>query len=283
MFVLHLMKMSSVSQRRAFTLIELLVVVAIIAILAAILLPAVSMVRRQAGGVACINNLRNITIAQLTYVQDHDGLIAPAHQDTGAEEAWGMWFGYLFKQDESLRGNPVFMCTAPGRRAQVMSQVTWDKATSTDDANSMRFHATSYAVNSWAQELMGPDYWQIQLSRSNSPSTMIWMGEVIGCDPDGTLHGEGLVSAPAPINAPIWPTSNPCTWHIPVDPPMYTSSIGPYTMPTGIPAWDARYLPRFSHGNRMTCSFYDGHVAGVSLTEMVGDGSTNNLWYGFRP
>lgn len=272
--------------RRAFTLIEMLVVVAIIAVLAAMLMPAISMVQRQAANVSCINNLRNITIAQLGYAQDHDGLTAPAHQDNalGTEEAWGMWFGYLFKHDDTLRGNPVFMCPASGRRAQVLSQVTWDRASSTDGANSMRFHSTSYAVNSWAQELMGPDYWQIALSRSSSPSSMIWMGEVIGCDPDGTLHGEGMVNAPAPINAPIWSptTPPPYTWHIPADPAMYTSTIGPYIMPPSLPSWNARFLPRFSHGRRMTCSFYDGHAGGVTLDEMVGDGSTNNLWYGFR-
>ena len=274
-------------RRRAFTLIELLVVVSIIAVLAAMLLPAISLVRRQAAGVACINNLRNITIAQLGYVQDFDGLVPPAHQnnDAGTEEAWGMWFGYLFKHDDSMRGNPVFMCPAPGRRAQVLRQVTWDRATSTDDANSMRFHSTSYAVNSWAQELMSNSYWEIPLSRASSPSTMIWMGEVIGCDPDGTLHGEGMVNAPAPINAPVWypGAPPPYTWHVPADPAMYTSAIEPYVMPTGVPAWNARFLPRFSHGKRMTCAFYDGHVAGTSLSEMVGDGSTNNLWYGSRP
>lgn len=272
-------------ERQAFSLIELLVVIAIIAVLVSLLMPAVSMVRRQAGSVACLSNLRQISMAQINYTFEHQGYTAPAHQDTGFEEAWGMWFGFLFKQDASLRGNPIFMCPAPGRKSQVLSQVTWDKANSTDSANSMRFHSTSYAVNNWAQELMippGTDYWHVKLALSSSPSSMIWMGEVIGCDPNGTLQGEGLVNAPAPINAPLWPTSSPCTWHIPVDAPVYTSVIGPYTMPPSVPAWNARYLPRFSHERRMTCSFYDGHVAGVTLSDMVGDGSTNNLWYGFR-
>ena len=268
----------------AFTLIELLVVISVIAILAALLMPALSLVRNQAGSVVCLSNLRQISMAQLLYANDNDGLLAPVHSDNGIEEAWGMWFGFLFKSDDALRGSRVFMCSAPGRVNQVLSQVTWDRVSSEDSANSMRFHATSYAVNGWAQELMGNDPWQIRLSKANSPSRMIWMGEVIGCDPDGTLHGEGSVNAPAPINAPIWsPTAvPPYTWHVPSDPAMYTSTIGPYVMPPGVPLWNARYLPRFSHNRRMSCSFYDGHVAGVSLQEMVGDGSTNNLWYGFR-
>ena len=276
------------SSRQAFTLIELLVVIAIIAVLVSLLMPAVSLVRRQAGSVACLGNLRQISMANIGYAHEHRGYLPPAHQDqTAVDEAWGMWFGFVFKFDDTLRGNPIFMCPAPGRRNQVLSQVTWDKANSTDWANSMRFHSTSYAVNNWAQELMippGTDYWHVKLARCSSPSSMVFLGEVIGCDPDGTLHGEGLMNAPASINALVWypGAPPPYTWHTPSDPPIYTSAIAPYTLPPSVPNGHARYLPRFSHAKRMTCSFYDGRVAGLNLSDMVGDGSTNNLWYGFR-
>jgi prepilin-type N-terminal cleavage/methylation domain-containing protein len=60
--------------RPAFTLVELLIVVAIIAILASLLLPALGRARHRARRLTCLNNLRQFAIADLAYQADFQKL-----------------------------------------------------------------------------------------------------------------------------------------------------------------------------------------------------------------
>jgi prepilin-type N-terminal cleavage/methylation domain-containing protein len=62
-----------------FTLIELLVVIAVIAVLMAILLPALQVAREQATGIFCVNNLRTLTLAWLLYKDDYDDRMVGGH------------------------------------------------------------------------------------------------------------------------------------------------------------------------------------------------------------
>lgn len=91
---------------QAFTLIELLVVVAIIALLMAILLPALARAKESARSVACGSNLRQIGLASLMYAQDNSGYIFLLTWDS--DKYGGMdyyWHETLHRQGEYGRGS----------------------------------------------------------------------------------------------------------------------------------------------------------------------------------
>ena len=76
--------------KRAFTLIELLVVIAIIAILAAILFPVFARAKAAAKKTACLQNLHQIGLSIVTYMNDYDDVFPHAidASDRYAPEIW---------------------------------------------------------------------------------------------------------------------------------------------------------------------------------------------------
>ncbi len=77
--------------RHAFTLVELLTVIATIAILAGLLLPALSQAHEKAKAANCVSNLRQIGLAQAIYLLDHH--VYPIHGTQSKTNPWSAEFG----------------------------------------------------------------------------------------------------------------------------------------------------------------------------------------------
>jgi len=95
---------------RAFTLIELLVVIAIIALLMAILMPALQRVKNQAKGTLCVQNLKTLSLAWFMYKDDNDDELVKG--TTGSSD--GSWVSRpqdnatIEQKKEALRNGALF-------------------------------------------------------------------------------------------------------------------------------------------------------------------------------
>src|ERR1044071_7505732 len=103
------------STKRGFTLIELLVVIAIIAVLASLLLPALSRAKDNVRRTACTSNHRQVNLAIRLYADDHSDSLPELPDPNPYPNGVGAYYKELVKGYLGLTGPPsveekVFAC-----------------------------------------------------------------------------------------------------------------------------------------------------------------------------
>lgn len=78
-------------KRKAFTLVELLVVISIIAILLAVLMPALGKAKEQAKAVTCVSQKKQWGVVMTTFTMDNDGYFEGGYTDEATDVVQGWW------------------------------------------------------------------------------------------------------------------------------------------------------------------------------------------------
>lgn len=104
------------NHRSGFTLMELLVVVAIIGVLAAMLMPTITMVRSAAEATRCVSNIRQLALGAVAFSVDNEGNLPSAGISWGYS-SWttgsnGRWMHFI---DPYLENFTVFNCPASSK------------------------------------------------------------------------------------------------------------------------------------------------------------------------
>ena len=258
-------KSKCADRKHGFTLMELLVVISIIALLMAILVPALGKAREVANRVVCLSHLRQLGIATQIYISDNDGFM-PIFCE------WRDWPAYNF-----ARSDPFFGAT-PGQAVVTRWGDSWGTPMSgliksgaiegiehflQACPTSKRIVLLSYGYNYGQLGSASSAYGEMKYGKEWVKVSKVRLPAETGMWCDGSTGGSSLNIYPrkGSYGIPYW---EPSFW------PDYVKSSNPFGGSSMIDYWMQIQIMGHNRGKMININFADGHAATMPVEKCHG-------------